>query len=96
MKVIGKTQSGFICEIEKSELNRIATGQNNPSNFDCEKSIGAVINISQMFESVRRIESFKTNDDYQSVRKQLKDMLEAFEPVAGFVEHTQEQIKGMR
>jgi len=96
MKVIGKSQNGFICDVEKSELNRIATGQNNPSNFDCEKSIGSVINISQMFESVRRIEDFKMGDAYGSARNQLQGILDALMPVEGFIQCQQSQVKGLQ
>lgn len=85
MEIIGKTNDGFLCNLNREEVKFIVTGDWS-GDLDVDKTLGKTIKLHELFSKCRTIEKFKTTREYQSVREQLEDLLAAFTKIESFVE----------
>ena len=85
MEIIGKTYEGFLCNLSREEVKFIVTGDWG-GDLNADKALGMNVSLHELFIRCREIENFKTTREYQSVRKQLEDLLTAFTEIANFTE----------
>jgi len=99
MKIIGSSNQGNICVLTDEELLFVMFGNESHYGLTSEQKKSwndrsmHEINLSLLFKKIRIIESYRHNDDYNSIRAQLVDMLNALTPVENFIKDTQEFVK---
>ena len=85
MKIIGKTDEGYLCSLDEDEIKFICYGDKYATGIDIPKLLGKSVRINELFEKCREIESYKGMTHYSSVRGQLEKLLEALTKVEKFI-----------
>lgn len=84
MKIIARGNGNILCEMSDNEVRLITHGEPN-AKVDVSSMMGKSYDICTMFTKLRTIENFKVSDDFGSVRREIKDLLYALEPIEDFV-----------
>jgi len=85
MKIIGKTDEGYLCSLDEDEIRFICYGDKYAKDINIPNLLGKSVKINDLFEKCREIESFKNMSHYSGVRGQLEKLLEALTKVEKFV-----------
>ena len=79
MDIIGKTDGGYLCNLNSSEIDFITTGKWHSGDVNPDKMLGKTVKLHELFQNCRIVETFKTQREYQSVREQLEDLLKGLQ-----------------
>jgi predicted nuclease of predicted toxin-antitoxin system len=90
MKIIGENRDGFICEINREEAQILLTGDSHLGNQKIE--MGTAFNISQVYRRMVNISKSLDTTSYDSVRKQLTELLDRLTPVEIFTKGVKEKV----
>jgi hypothetical protein len=102
MKIVAKTDSGYLCSLTMDEVCLFANGHAFPSSsrdkmdeIDVYKlKTDTEINMNALFRKLRDLQGFKTKgEDWDSVRHKLQNLLDALSPVEGYIKEVQAQLK---
>ncbi len=92
MKIIARTQSGFILEATSSEVEALAGGtlpKHAHWSGDAGNSVGMEFNVSECWQRIRNLH-YK-QDELRKVCGQLRAMADLLEPVSLVVETLDEK-----
>jgi hypothetical protein len=84
VKVIGKTESGFIIEASKEEIANLTGYHSSYSNGYKSPLVGVEIQVSKMFRQLYDLEH--NQPELQKVVNTLRGMADLLEPVCPVIE----------